>query len=452
MTATPGRPIPRTLGRTDLVLLKVVAIVNLNNVPPTAVYGRAALVLWPLAFAAFFLPEAVAVLQLARRFPGEGGIYLWTRKIFGEGHGFLSGWCYWTNNLFYVPVLLLYLAGIMAFGGGADSADLVERRGFVAAVAFGWLAAITWLNIRGLRIGKWIQNAGAVGTFLTVGLVLLAAVGAWARGGTSAPAPAANAGWELAATFSVMCYAFIGIELASTMGDEIRDPARDLKPAVLTAGGVSLVSYLLVTGAVLALVPAGEVGSIQGIMQAVSASASGVGLEWVVAPIAVLMALSIGGAASAWFAGSSRIPFVAGLDQALPSALGRVHPRWQSPYLALTICAALAGLFTLMSLAGSTVAEAFQVLLKASIVIQLVPFVYLFLALARLDGVTPLARAAGVVGLTTTVGGMIAAFIPTGDVRSVLVFEAKMVAGVLGPTAVGWYLYRQSRRRRATAP
>lgn len=452
MTATPGRPIPRTLGRTDLVLLKVVAIVNLNNVPPTAVYGRAALLLWPLAFAAFFLPEAVAVLQLARRFPGEGGIYLWTRKIFGESHGFLSGWCYWTNNLFYVPVLLLYLAGIMAFGGGADSADLVERRGFVAAVAFGWLAAITWLNIRGLRIGKWIQNAGAVGTFLTVGLVLLAAVVAWARGGTSAPVPAANAGWELAATFSVMCYAFIGIELASTMGDEIRNPARDLKPAVLTAGGISLVSYLLVTWAVLALVPAGEVGSIQGIMQAVSASASGVGLEWVVAPIAVLMALSIGGAASAWFAGSSRIPFVAGLDQALPSALGRVHPRWQSPYLALTICAALAGLFTLMSLAGSTVAEAFQVLLKASIVIQLVPFVYLFLALAGLDGVTPLGRAAGVVGLTTTVGGMIAAFIPTGDVRSVLVFEAKMVAGVVGPTAVGWYLYRQSRRRTAAAP
>lgn len=452
MTVTPGRPIPRTLGRTDLVLLKVVAIVNLNNVPPTAVYGRAALLLWPLAFAAFFLPEAVAVLQLARRYPGEGGIYLWTRRTFGEGHGFLSGWCYWTNNLFYVPVLLLYLAGIMAFGGGADSADLVERRGFVATVAFGWLAAITWLNIRGLRVGKWIQNAGAVGTFLTVALVLLAAVAAWARGGTSAPPPAASAGWELAATFSVMCYAFIGIELASTMGDEIRDPARDLKPAVLAAGGISLVSYLLVTWAVLALVPAGEVGSIQGIMQAVSASASGVGLEWVVAPIAVLMALSIGGAASAWFAGSSRIPFVAGLDHALPSALGRVHPRWQSPYLALAVCAALAGLFTLMSLAGSTVAEAFQVLLKASIVIQLVPFVYLFLALARLDGVRPLTRAAGVVGLTTTVGGMIAAFIPTGDVRSVLVFEAKMVAGVLGPTAVGWYLYRQSRRRPTATP
>jgi len=39
------------------------------------------------------------------------------RTEFGEVHGFLSGWCYWTNNLFYVPVLLVYMAGILAFAG-----------------------------------------------------------------------------------------------------------------------------------------------------------------------------------------------------------------------------------------------------------------------------------------------------------------------------------------------
>ena len=103
-------PIPRTLGRWDLVLLKVVAIVNINNVPPVAVYGWTSLGLWGLAFLLFFVPEAIAVLTLSRRYPGEGGIYLWTRQEFGDAHGFLSGWCYWTNNLFYVPVLLVYMA------------------------------------------------------------------------------------------------------------------------------------------------------------------------------------------------------------------------------------------------------------------------------------------------------------------------------------------------------
>ena len=86
--------IPRTLGRWDLVLLKIVAVVNINNVPAVAVYGRKSLALWVLAFVCFFVPEAIAVVTLSRRYPGEGGIYLWTRRVFGDAHGFLSGWCY----------------------------------------------------------------------------------------------------------------------------------------------------------------------------------------------------------------------------------------------------------------------------------------------------------------------------------------------------------------------
>jgi amino acid transporter len=154
VTAPTNIAVPRTLGRWDLVLLKIVAIVNINNVPAVAVYGWTSLALWMLAFGTFFIPEAVAVLTLARRYPGEGGIYLWTRREFGEAHGFLAGWCYWVNNLFYVPVLLVYMAGILAFAGGeARAADLVNARSFVAAVAFGWLALIAIANIRGLAVG-----------------------------------------------------------------------------------------------------------------------------------------------------------------------------------------------------------------------------------------------------------------------------------------------------------
>jgi amino acid transporter len=442
--ASPGS-VPRTLGRMDLILLNIVAIVNINNVPPTAVFGRVAMALWALAFVAFFVPSAVAVLVMARRYPGEGGIYLWIRKEFGDAHGFLAGWCYWTNNLFYIPVLLVYMAGIFAFTGGGAAAGLIDNRLFVGAVAFGWLALMTLLNIRGLRVGKWIQNVGGMGAALSVALVLVAAAMAWYKGVAHYPPAVANASWGMAASFSVMCNAFIGSELASTMGDEIRDPARDLKPAILTAGVASLGAYVLVTAAVLALVPLSDLGVIQGIMQAVSVGAKDAGVEWLVGPIAVLMGLSIGGAASAWFAGSSRVPFVAGLTTALPAALGRVHPKWRSPHIALATCAALAALFTAISLLGSSVAEAYQVLLKAAVVIQLIPFVYLFLGLAKLDGVGRGARAAGVVGMVTTIVGIFFAFLPTSDIASVPVFELKMAVGVVGPTAVGWYLFRRAR-------
>jgi amino acid transporter len=441
---TPPTGIPRTLGRWDLVLLKVVAIVNINNVPAVAVYGWTSLVLWAVAFATFFVPEAIAVMTLGRRYPAEGGIYLWTRKEFGDAHGFLSGWCYWTNNLFYVPVLLLYMTGIFAFAGGeARAADLVNQKLFVAVVSLGWLAVIAIANIRGMAAGKWIQNIGGLGTFVSVALVLAAAVAAW-LGGAAAHAPVVSpVTWEMTTSFAVMCNALVGIELASTMGDEIRDQARDLGPAIAIAGLVSIASYLLVTAAVLLLVPVEGLGVIQGVMQAVTAGAAAARIGWVVVPLAIVMGLATGGAASAWFAGSSRIPFVAGLTSALPAGLGRLHPRWRSPYVALITCALLTGLFTAFSLVGSSVAEAYQVLLKAAVVIQLIPFVYVFLALAKMTGVDRASRVAGGVGLCATAVSLVAAFLPTSDVQSVAVFETKLVLGVVAPTALGWYLYKR---------
>src|SRR5262249_3640842 len=81
-----------------------------------------------------------------------------------------------------------------------------------------------------------------------------------------------------------------------------------------------------------------------------------------------------------------------------------------------------------------------------------IPFVYLFLGLAKTVGVSALARAAGIVGLLTTVVGLLAAFLPTAEVASVVVFETKMVIGVVGPTALGWWLFKRAQRQEIEMP
>ncbi len=447
MSHDGGARVERTLGRWDLVLLKIVAIVNLNNVPATAVYGWFALVLWLLAFLAFMVPAAVAVLVLGRRYPGEGGIYLWIRQHFGEAHGFLAGWSYWAANLFYVPVLLVYMAGVFAFAGGeARAAALAGSKTFVAALAFGWLVFMTVANIRGASVGKWIHNVGGLSNLASVVLVL-AAAGAALAAGVHPEVPAfTGVSWETATSFAVMCNALVGVELASTMGDEIRDPRRDLGPAIAVAAVIAILSYVLTTAAVLLLVPVAEVGVLQGIMQAIGIGAGAAGAAWLIAPLAILMGVAIGGSASAWFAGSARIPFVAGLTSALPEALGRVHPVYRSPYVALLVAAFFCALFTGISFVGSSVNEAYQVLLKSAVVIQMIPFAYLFLTLAQTRGVSAWARAAGAIGLVTTIFGLVVAFLPTADVESVWTFELKLMAGVLGPTGLGWFLFWRSTR------
>ena len=100
----PDQPhLKRVLGRADLVLLFVVAIFNLNVVPSIAANGGVTVWLWIVSLLLFFWPQGIAVIELAHRYPGEGGVYLWAKEVFGDFHGFLSGWCYWTNNMLYVP-------------------------------------------------------------------------------------------------------------------------------------------------------------------------------------------------------------------------------------------------------------------------------------------------------------------------------------------------------------
>ena len=106
-----------------------------------------------------------------------------------------------------------------------------------------------------------------------------------------------------------------------------------------------------------------------------------VGVPWLVAPFAFVLAISIAGIASAWLSGSARIPFVAGLDSYLPSALGKLHPRFSTPYVALIVQTGISILFLAMSFIGAQVKEAFQTLLNLAVVLQLVPFLYMFAAL-----------------------------------------------------------------------
>src|SRR5262249_8905836 len=120
----------RVLGRWDLVLLFVVAVFNLNVVPSIAANGGVTVWLWLISLLLFFWPQGIAVIELSHRYPGEGGVYLWAKEVFGDFHGFLSGWCYWTNNMLYVPTVMLYFVGVSVFALGPNHAALADSKMF----------------------------------------------------------------------------------------------------------------------------------------------------------------------------------------------------------------------------------------------------------------------------------------------------------------------------------
>lgn len=460
--ATPG--LKRVLGRLDLVLLFVVAITNLNVVPVIAANGPFTLWLWLLALVFFFWPQGIAVIELSRRHPEEGGVYVWSRAAFGDFHGFVSGWCYWTNNVFYVPTVLLYLVGIVVYVFGAEAARLADDRTFTFVLSTVLLWLLVWLNVRGLGVGRWVNNAGGIGTAVaSLALIGLGAAHLFTHGSalTARELLPETFDFRLVSSFGVICFALVGLELASVMGDEVRDPARELPPAVLWGGLLSGLLYLGTTLAVLLAVPAAEIGVLQGVIQAVQRMTGEVGLGALVPPLAAVLSVSIAGIACAWLAGSARVPFVIGLDRFLPPTLGRLHPRFGTPYVALMVHAALSTAFLAMSFVGANVSEAYTILLNLAVVLQLVPYLYLYAALLkyaapaspepRCYSRTTL-RLAGLSGLVTTSLGMVVAFVPSQRIDSVLAYELKMLVGCAVFLGLAVFFYRRgSVARRAAA-
>ncbi len=344
--------------------------------------------------------------------------------------------------MLYVPTVMLYFVGVSVYVLGPHHLTLADNKFFAAITSLALLAILTWFNVLGLGVGKWINNLGAIGTFIAAAVLIGLGVVIWYRFGTTITAAdfkiPANPRFVLN-SFGVICFGLVGLELASVMGDEIEDPAHTL-PGAVAWGGV--LSGLLYIGATLTLLIAigKNVNVLQGIVQAVSSMAARIGGAWIVIPFALMLSLSIAGIGSAWMGGSARIPFVAGLDSYMPSWLGKIHPRYATPYAALIVQGIVSAILVILNFAGAGVQETFQKLLSLAVVLQLVPFLYMFAALIRFSVREKETRGqygrttmflAGTSGLLTTVLGIALVFFPATQITSLWSYELWMFGGTL---------------------
>jgi len=465
MTASPmsePRALPRVMGLRDVMWFNITAIVGLRWLTTAASqFGLASLGLWLLAIVIFFLPSAAAVRELVDVDPGAGGLYRWVTRAFGPLHGFLAGWGYWVNNLFYFPSLLVATAAILAYAGGARFVHLGDNTIFIGAVSLAGLWLATGLNVVGLRVGKWLSNIGAFwGTWLPGMIFIVLAAVALVRQGSATPVTAralvpSQFDFPSINLFATMLFAFGGLELAPTLGGEIVDPAATLRRGVVLSGFVIVGLYVLGTGAMLVALPHETVSITNGMPQAAAALVERLGapaLAPVAAGIAILLAIGNIGGVGTWAAGSARLPYVAGVDRVLPPAFGAVHPRWQTPYVALLVQAGLATIFIVAGLAGSSVKNAYLVLTQATIILFFIPFLYMFAAYLRLRRRrTWRGLLTGVSGFLSVLFGIVLSFVPPSD-ESPVMFEIKLVGGVAALMGIGLVLGLRGVRGRTASP
>jgi len=466
----PKSQLRKTMGFWDVLLFNIATVLGPRWIAAAGHNGTSSISLWVIAAVFFFVPGALVINELSSRFPEEGGLYVWAKEAFGDFHGFVAGWTYWVYTIFYFPGLLLASASMSAYVLGEKGAAFSEDRNFLLLVSLGLLLTAVVLNIVGLNIGKWLQNAGGVGTYAP--LLMLAAIAAfvyfkhgsvthftWAN-----MAPAWN--WDTVNFWSQIAFAFTGLELVSAMSEEVRDPRRTLPRAVFGAGALIAFMYIAGTFAILTLVPAADLDPKSGVFHAITIGSVALKVGFLGILAALLVTVGNAGGVGSTVAGIARVPFVVGIDRYLPAAFGKIHSRWKTPYVSILVQAVISGVVLLVSQINQSTRDSYQQLIDAAIILYFIPFLYMFAAVIRLayrkdraenehavlipGGLAGVWIASGIAFLITLLSILLSVF-PPGESTSRIAFLLRTLGWVLGALAFGLTLYwRGARAKKAT--
>jgi len=458
------------MGFWDVLLFNIATVLGPRWIAAAGHNGTSSISLWVLAAVLFFVPGALVINELSSRFPDEGGLYVWAKEAFGDFHGFVAGWTYWIYTVFYFPGLLLASASMSAYVMGGKGEALSQDRTFLLTVSLVLLFVAVVLNIIGLNIGKWLQNAGGVGTYLPLLLLTGIAAALYFQRGSATHFTLANMmptwNWDTVNFWSQIAFAFTGLELVSAMSEEVRDPRRTLPRAVFGAGALIAFMYIVGTFAILALAPAGDIDPKSGVFYAIAIGSKALKVGFLGILAAMLVSVGNAGGVGSTVAGIARVPFVVGIDRYMPSAFGKIHPKWKTPYISILVQAGLSGAILLLSqIRSETVQAAYQMLIDAAIILYFIPFLYMFAGVLKLAGRKDRAEnphavlvpggkvglwLCGVLGFVFVLGGIFVSLVPPGDSINKWSFEVRLVGGTLVAILLGLVLYwRGARAKRA---
>lgn len=336
----------RALGRWDLTALGV------NQVIGGAIFVWPALVAaqigaWsPMAFVAVgFLSLSVALCfaEVGSRFEGTGGPYLYARAAFGDFVGFEIGWMQWFSRASSQASIMAATA--LAVGYYWSVMTSGWPRALFLICLTGAFAAI---NVRGIRQSAWVVNTFTIAklvplaVFIGVGLVFIQP----ARFTTLPPITVGKAG--TAALLLIFIYG--GYEVVPVPGGEALNPRRDVPVAIVVTVLIAMLIMTLAQIVAQGVLP--DVAAHSTPLADAAAAFLGAGGALL---IGIGSVISMSGNNAGQVLNGSRMLYALAEQRQLPSTLGRVHPRFQTPVNAIALTS---GVALLLALSGTLTAVA----------------------------------------------------------------------------------------------
>lgn len=322
-------------------------------------------------------PTALMVAELSTAMPTGGGYYAWVKRAMGPFWGFQEAWWSWITSFVDMAIYPVLFADYLS--------TLLIQQFDIHVLEENWLAhwmvtlVVIWtfviVNIRGAKgVGNSSNFFGffvliPFGVMSVLGLFLLIdnPVEFWQP---FIPGDSTVMGSFGIGLFVVM-WNYLGWDGLSTISDDIHEPKRNYARALALTIPLVTLAYLLPVAAGLAAAP-DWAGWTAGYFPTV---AEAVGGKWLGAWLAIGGLVSAAALFNALMLSISRLPYVMATDGFLPNIMTKRHPKYDTPYVSIIVCASIYSFFTLSAFSSLVVIDV--IVYSASLMLEFVALIVL---------------------------------------------------------------------------
>ena len=382
----------RTLGKRDIFLYCVSAVLLLDTLAAGAGIGPTVMFWWVFLTIIFLLPFGAISTELGVHYPEQGGIYAWVKRAYGQRMASRVSWYYWANVAIWLPSIFILFSSIFS---QLFFPDLSLKAQIVIGVILIWVVTVT--NILTLSIGKWVPNLGAIIKLIIFALLIVGGINYGLTNGVanefsmSTIIPTIeNGGWSMQYV-PALVYGMLGFELASASSEEMKNPSRDLPKAVFASIFVVVAASMLATGAILIAIPAENVDVVDGLIDTLTLffGSSETGMLFVtLLGVGALYTFFSNGAT--WAMGANRAAAEAAIDKELPAIFGKETEHGTPIGAAICLGVASSAMLILYGLIAETNADLFWTLFAFSGVIFMMPYVVMCTAFVKIRNNHPI--------------------------------------------------------------
>ncbi|WP_455285516.1 APC family permease [[Eubacterium] cellulosolvens] len=377
----------KTLGVFALAMINVAAVLSLRNYPSMAPYGWSSVGWYIFGTLLFLIPVSLAGAELATGWPKGGGVYAWVREAFGEHSGFIAVFCEWSNNLVWFPTVLAFIASTFAYVINPELANSPTFMFGLMIVAF-W--GTTVIAMFGDRVTSSFGSFGAMVGSIVPAILIIVLGTVYLAMGRKLALPPLTLG-ELVPSINLGTLPFIatvvllfaGMEMSGFYALSTRNPQKDYPRAMALSAAVIFMLTVLGTLGIAFVVPVQQLSLAAGIMQAFAAFLKTFGLDWLLAPLALLVTLGGTALLISWLNGPAKGLGEVAASGNMPPFFDRLN-RHGAPVPVLILQAIIGTLLSMLYLFMPSVSAAYWVLSAMTVELLCIVYMLIFASVIKL--------------------------------------------------------------------